>query len=64
MEIPLWVMILAILGLTGIYLGLGYNGMWNYTTADFINGNLIIAGGIGFIYFIEAVYKNYKKEKN
>ena len=53
----LWMLIPAIVILTLIYLGLGYNGHWNYTLQDFINGNLIVASGIGFIYLVKVLFK-------
>lgn len=59
MEIPIWALIPAILLLTGFYWVLGNNGIWNYTTQDFIYGNLIVAGGVGFVYLGIEIYKHY-----
>ena len=53
----LYYMIPAILVLTGIYLGLGLNDMWNYTSQDFIFGNLIVTSGICFVYLTKKVFK-------
>ncbi len=50
-------MIIAILILTGIYLGLGNMGHWTYNINDFINGNIIVASGIGLVYFTKKVFK-------
>ena len=53
----LWMLIPAIILLTGIFLGLGINGYWNYTTQDFVNGNIIVASGIGLVYLTKKVFK-------
>lgn len=53
----LYYMIIAILILTGIYLGLGNMGHWTYNINDFINGNIIVASGIGLVYFTKKVFK-------
>jgi len=53
----LWMLIPAIIFLSLIYLGLGMNGHWNYNINDFINGNLMIASGIGLVYATKKVLK-------
>lgn len=53
----LWMLIPSIFFLTIIYLGLGINGHWYYTSKDLINGNLLVASGIGLIYLTKKALK-------
>jgi len=61
MKFPLWTIIPSIFLLTLLFLALGFNGHWRYTTNEFVFGNLLVCGFIGKCYVGEYFYKRFKK---
>lgn len=60
LNLPLWSLIPTLIIISSFYFLAPH---LNYTVEDWVNGNLIIAVGIGIIYVAKAIY-NLLNKKN
>ncbi len=56
LKLPIWALIPALALFTLIF----FLAFENYTIQEWINGNMLIAGLVGFSYLGEAIYHHFK----